>query len=1092
AYRDVFPPGYQSRVRAREACSDIKRIEDMLASNSKRSVDLYRPEDSLPGHMHFMVYSFDEPITLSEALPVLEDMGVDVYTEHPHELALRSGEAFWIQDFHLRHESGTDLDIEAIASRFEDCFMAALSGDAENDGLNRLVLSARLDWRQTALLRCYAKYLQQLGMPFSQAYMEEVLVAHFGFVQLLVKQFELQFDPTISNTKRKNSLTSILAAVKRELSKAKNVDEDRILSAFSGAASATLRTNYFLKGADGGPLSYISIKLDPSQLPEVPLPKPKFEIFVYSPDFEGVHLRGGDVARGGLRWSDRREDFRTEVLGLMKAQIVKNTVIVPTGAKGGFFPKRVPDGDRDVVLQNGVACYKTFISGLLDITDNVIDGKVVTPAGVVRRDGEDPYLVVAADKGTATFSDIANEISAKYGFWLDDAFASGGSAGYDHKKMGITARGAWEAVRRHFRERGLNVDKDPFTVAGIGDMSGDVFGNGMLLSRKVKLVAAFNHQYIFLDPDPDMPASFKERQRLFKIPRSSWDDYDDSLISKGGGVYSRQAKTIRLSPEARNLLDTVETSMKPDQLIQTILRMQVDLLWNGGIGTYVKASNEGHADAGDRSNDNVRIDAKELRCKVVGEGGNLGLTQHARIEYSRGGGQINTDFIDNSAGVDSSDREVNIKILLSEVEKNKNMSRGKRNELLAAMTDDVAERVLRNNYLQTQSISMSQIRSVERIDLTARLINNLEKTGLLDRDLECLPDETEIEERRARKEGFTRPEIAVVLSYAKIDLYNGLIDSGETLEDFLVVDPLRYFPAVLRRRYNEFIPGHRLSRQILATLIANDLVNRMGPAFVKRVQDDTGANIVTIARAYTIARQICRAGNLLKTIESLDNKIPALAQMSMMFEVSRTLRHACYWLIDHYGDELQIEPAVERLKEGMTDVYTRTGNTMSPNARRRHNEAAAEYIEMGVSEKLAHRMASLQLTRAALDIADLAAEYKRDVIDTAKLYSAFNRELGLFWLHVGAEDLRVKGRWQATARSNLRDEFYRIRRDLAARFLQKRGKKALTQAVEKWLDDHENDVTRFRDMVDEMKLRSDLDFATLSVAAQELRVLIST
>jgi glutamate dehydrogenase len=699
--------------------------------------------------------------------------------------------------------------------------------------------------------------------------------------------------------------------------------------------------------------------------------------------------------------------------------------------------------------------------------------------------------VVAADKGTATFSDIANEISASYDFWLDDAFASGGSAGYDHKKMGITARGAWEAVGRHFREQGLNVQRDPFTVAGIGDMGGDVFGNGMLLSRKIRLVAAFNHLNIFLDPEPDMPASFKERQRLFRKTRSSWEDYNDKLISKGGGVYSRQAKSIRLSAEARALLDTVETSMKPDQLIKAILRMKVDLLWNGGIGTYVKASSESHAEVGDRNNDSVRVDANELNCKVVGEGGNLGLTQLARIEYSLAGGRLNTDFIDNSAGVDSSDREVNIKILLSDVTKEKGMSRDKRDELLASMTDNVADLVLRNNYLQTQSISMSAIRSVERIDEIARLITNLEKTGLLDRDLEYLPGEAEIEDRHKLKQGFTRPELAVVLSYAKIDLYNGLIDSGETLEDFLVVDPLRYFPAVLRRRYLDFIPGHRLSRQILATLIANDLVNRMGPAFVKRVQDDTGADIVTIARAYTVARQICRAGSLYKTIESLDNEIPALAQMSMMFEVSRTLRHACYWLIERYGNDLEIEPAVTRLKEGMTDVYTRTANTRSPNARRRHQEAAAEFVEMGVSEKLADRMAELQLTRAALDIADLASEYKRDVIETAKLYAALNQELGLFWLHVGAEDLRVKGRWQAIARSNLREDFYRIRRDMATRFLRSRGKKAMSVAVEKWIGDHQEDVKRFSDMVEEMKLRGSFDFATLSVAAQELRNLIS-
>jgi glutamate dehydrogenase len=776
----------------------------------------------------------------------------------------------------------------------------------------------------------------------------------------------------------------------------------------------------------------------------------------------------------------------------MKAQIVKNTVIVPTGAKGGFFPKRLPTGDRDAILNTAIECYKTFIRGLLDITDNVIDGKVVTPKGVVRRDGEDPYLVVAADKGTASFSDIANEISASYNFWLDDAFASGGSAGYDHKKMAITALGAWEAVKRHFRELGINVQKEPFSVIGIGDMSGDVFGNGMLISRMTRLIAAFNHQHIFLDPDPDIRASFRERQRLFKKSRSGWNDYNDSMISKGGGVFSRQAKTIRLSREVRKLLGTRETAMQPDQLIRAILGMEVDLLWNGGIGTYVKASGESHSDVGDRTNDNVRLNADDLRCKVVGEGGNLGLTQLARIEFSRYGGRINTDFIDNSGGVDSSDREVNIKILLSEVVKQKNMSREKRNELLASMTDDVAKFVLRNNYLQNQAISMSEVRSVDRIDEMARLIASLEKTGVLNRELEYLPAESEIEERRLRKQGFTRPELAVVLSYAKIDLYNGLMASDETLEDFLVVDPLRYFPAVLRRRYAEFIPSHRLSRQILATLIANDLVNRMGPSFVKRIQVDTGADIVTIARAYTVARQLCQAGPLLQTIESLDYEIPATAQVTLMFEISRSLRHTCYWLIERYGDRLAIASTVDRLNAGMHSIYTRTGGVLSPSARVRHQNAAQKYVEMGVPDKLAHKMSALLLTRPALDMADLAVTYKPDVIDVAKLYAKTNETLGIYWLHVCAEDLAVEDRWQSLARGKLRDDFFRMRRELAEQIVRKRGKRDVPAAVDKWLADRSVKVARFTNMLEEMKLRSEMDFATLSVAARELRDLIST
>ncbi len=1090
AYGKIFPPGYQADTLPSEACSDVQRIDTMLADNIARSVDLYVPPNSEPGHLNFMVYSTDAPISLSDALPVIENMGVDVYSERPYKAELASGQSFWMQDFHLVHEGGRSVDFESVDARFEECFLAVASGDAENDGLNRLVLASGLDWRQTALLRCYAKHIQQLGVPFSQAYLEDVLVAHAGLVPLLVEQFELQFDPAIGKARRSRELKRVRKAVARGVSKAKNVDEDRILTAFAGGINATLRTNYFLTD-DGNAKPSLSIKLDPAQLPEIPLPKPKFEIFVYSPEVEGVHLRGGDIARGGLRWSDRREDFRTEILGLMKAQVVKNTVIVPTGAKGGFFPKRAPSGDRDAITQNGIHCYKTFISALLDLTDNVVDGKVVTPDGIVRRDGDDPYLVVAADKGTATFSDIANGISAEYGFWLDDAFASGGSAGYDHKKMGITAKGAWEAVKRHFRELGLNTQKNPFTVAGIGDMSGDVFGNGMLLSRKIKLVAAFNHRNIFLDPDPDMARSYRERQRLFKLPGTGWEDFDDTLISKGGGVYSRQAKTIRLSNEVRKLLDIDATSLKPDQLISEILKMPVDLLWNGGIGTYAKASHEGHADAGDRSNDAVRVNANELRCKVIGEGGNLGLSQLARVEYSLCGGRINTDFIDNSAGVDCSDREVNIKILLSDATKQKNMTRAKRNVLLESMTESVSELVLRNNYLQTQSISISETLSADRIDETARLISDLERTGLLNREIEFLPDQAQIDERRSRKLGFTRPELAVVLSYAKIDLYNGLIDSEESLVDFLAIDPQRYFPKVLRQRYSDLLPGHRLSRQILATLVANDLVNRMGPAFAKRVQVDTEANIITVARAYEVARIICRAGPLLRKIESLDYQIPARAQVSMMFEVSRTLRHVCYWLIEQYGDELDIVKAVDRLKDNMARIYSRSAVYVSRAARARHERAEQRYIGMGVPEKLANRMSLLLLTRPALDMADLAAERKRDVLDAGRLYSALNDELTLYWLHNQAEDLEVDGRWQAMARSSLRDEFYSLRRQLAFKLLAPRSKQEPGKITTAWLKKKAVEVERFKQMMEEMQLRDEVDFATLTVAAQQLRNLIA-
>lgn len=1088
-YGESFSQAYEGETTPRIACLDVKRIDGLRKGEHDRFLLLHRPAGTPEGWLHFRTFCHGEPLPLSGVLPLLEDLGTEVFSERPYKVRLRNGEFFWIQDFELKYAATGELDIDSAAIRFQEGFRQALRGESESDRFNALILKAGLDARQTSLIRCYAKYIVQLGTAFSQNRMEEILDAHSDIAARLVRQFELQFDPKLSKKERSSELESCTSMIVRGIARAVSLDEDRVLTAFSGAISATLRSNYFQETGEGKPKPCISIKLDPGRLPEVPLPKPKFEIFVYSPRVEGVHLRAGEVARGGIRWSDRREDFRTEVLGLMKAQVVKNTVIVPTGAKGGFVPKRLPEGDREAVMAEAIACYRIFISGLLDLTDNVVDDKVVAPRNVVCRDGEDPYLVVAADKGTAQFSDIANELSVAYGFWLDDAFASGGSAGYDHKKMGITARGAWEAVKRHFRERGIDTQSESFTVAGIGDMSGDVFGNGMLLSRKIRLLAAFNHQHIFLDPDPDLAASYRERRRLFRMPRSSWADYKEEIISKGGGVFSREAKHIKLSTEARTMLGIAEKSLRPNELVSAILKMDVDLLWNGGIGTYVKASTESHTDVGDRSNDGVRVNANQLRCKVIGEGGNLGLTQRARIEYSLNGGRINTDFIDNSAGVDSSDREVNIKILLGAAEKDGRLTRKQRNKLLEDMTEDVAKFVLRNNYLQTQSISMMEAQARERLDETARLVTNLEKTGLLDRDLEFLPDEVEIDDRRQRKQGFTRPELAVILSYAKIDLYNGLDRSDQALDDFLTTDPQRYFPPVLRRRYQDLIPGHRLSRQILATLIANNIVNRMGPAFVKRVQVDSGADTVTIARAYVVAREVCQAREIWHAIEALDNRIAATIQQQMMFDVSRILRHACYWLIERYDNDLDIVKAVDHLKDSMATIYARSASIVSGAGRERQQHAAEEYIRNSVPEKLARHMAGLLLTRGALDIADLASIHKKDGIETAEMYAELSDRLGIIWMNRCVENLEVDGRWQAIARGNLREDFYRIRRDFVIDLLKGQTRGKPIEIFERWLNRNADSIRKFDAILAEMRLRDDVDFATLSVAAQELRKL---
>jgi glutamate dehydrogenase len=855
----TFSENYQGDFSVADAIPDLVVLATIGLRNraQARLVKISRDRKNYS----IKLFTLKDTIPLSQSMPMFESMGLQVLIGRPYRIKL-GNRNYWINHFTL--ERGVDLcdvDPEKVPRYFSELFESIWRQRSENDDFNHLLFNACIKADNIQILRAYTAYLQQIRFPHSREYIIETLNSYPDITLLLVKAFLHKFDPQRSDPE---SYLELFAQISEKLHEIESLDHDLIYQRMLNLIDATVRTGYFQQ--DKGDTGHISFKMDSLRIEQLPKPSPRFEIYVYASRFEGIHLRGGLVARGGIRWSDRREDYRTEVLGLMKAQMVKNAVIVPAGSKGGFITKQIAQLPSGEIYAEVQACYSLYINALLEITDNRVGTEIEQPPRTRVHDGADPYLVVAADKGTAAFSDVANEIARKHGFWLDDAFASGGSQGYDHKKMGITARGAWEAVKRHFREAGLNTQTDPFTVAGIGDMAGDVFGNGLLLSRQIKLVAAFNHRNIFLDPNPDLAQSFRERQRLFKTPRTSWEDYNDSLISKGGGVYSRQAKTIRLSNEARKMLDSQATTLKPDELIQAILKMPVDLLWNGGIGTYVKASHESHADAGDRSNDAVRVDADELRCKVIGEGGNLGLTQLGRVEFSLRGGRINTDFIDNSAGVDSSDREVNIKILLSDVAKRGNMTRAKRNRLLESMTDNVADLVLRNNYLQTQSISMSETLSADRIDETARLISDLERTGLLNREIEFLPDEVQIKERRNRKLGFTRPELAVVLSYAKIDLYNGLIDSEETLEDFLAIDPQRYFPTTLRRRFADLIPGHRLSRQILATLVANDLVNRMGPAFAKRVQVDTGANIVTVARAYQVARIICRAGPILRKI----------------------------------------------------------------------------------------------------------------------------------------------------------------------------------------------------------------------------------
>ncbi|HMB75769.1 MAG TPA: NAD-glutamate dehydrogenase domain-containing protein, partial [Kiloniellaceae bacterium] len=892
-FERAFPAGYQEQFDQTVAVNDIALIESAIDSGDL-TMNLHRRPDSAAHQLNFKIYVTGDPVPLSDILPMLENMGLKVLREVPYRITpMDVPEVVWVHDFYIEVEGSRDIDLTLVRDHFHEAFRRVWHGRMENDGFNRLVLHSGLTSRQVIVLRAYCKYLRQARIPFSQAYMEETLARNADITALLVQLFESRFDPALTGD-REAQASALRAAILEKLEGVANLDEDRIIRRYLNIVDCTLRTNFYQRTETDEEKSYCSFKLDSRSVDELPLPRPFREIFVYSPQVEGVHLRFGMVARGGLRWSDRREDFRTEILGLVKAQQVKNAVIVPVGSKGGFVVKMPPppDAGRDAFLASGIECYKTFICGLLDITDNLKLGDLVPPQEVVRYDSDDPYLVVAADKGTATFSDIANGVSVAYGHWLDDAFASGGSAGYDHKKMGITARGAWESVKRHFRERGKDIQNEDFTCLGCGDMSGDVFGNGMLLSKHIRLVGAFNHMHIFVDPDPDPAASWAERKRLFDLPRSSWTDYAAGLISKGGGIFERSAKSIRTTPQMRSLFGIEQEQVTPNELIKAMLLSDIELLWFGGIGTYVKASSESDLDAGDRANDAIRINGRQLRAKVVGEGANLGMTQRGRVEYSLNGGACNTDSIDNSAGVDCSDHEVNIKILLGTVEQAGGMTRKQRDLLLGKMTDEVAEHCLRDNYLQSQAITVTNQLGAHLLDRFGRFMRALEKDGKLNRQIEFLPDDEIVLERIKQGIGLTRPEIAVLLSYSKIVLYDDLLASDLPDDPYFMTGLSDYFPRPLRTKYAVQIAEHRLRREIITTVVTNDLVNRVGINFVHEVREKTGMLPNEIARAYVVSREIFGVRDLWAAIEALDNKVPALLQSRMLVECGRLVERS--------------------------------------------------------------------------------------------------------------------------------------------------------------------------------------------------------
>ncbi|MCD9878520.1 NAD-glutamate dehydrogenase [Streptomyces guryensis] len=1103
-YNNAFPEGYKADHTPRAAVADLVHLEQLSEAQAHSgqdfSLSLYEPVGAAPEERRFKIYRKGEAVSLSAVLPVLSRLGVEVTDERPYELRCSDRTTAWIYDFGLRmpklqNGSGDYLGDDA-RERVQEAFAATWTGQAENDGFNALVLSAGLSWRQAMVLRAYAKYLRQAGSTFSQDYMEDTLRNNVHTTRLLVSLFEARMSPDRQRAGRE-IVDALLEEVDAALDQVASLDEDRILRSFLTVIKATLRTNFFQEAAGGRPHAYVSMKFDPQAIPDLPAPRPAYEIWVYSPRVEGVHLRFGKVARGGLRWSDRREDFRTEILGLVKAQMVKNTVIVPVGAKGGFVAKQLPDPslDRDAWLAEGIASYKTFISALLDITDNMVAGEVVPPADVVRHDEDDTYLVVAADKGTATFSDIANGVAQTYNFWLGDAFASGGSAGYDHKGMGITARGAWESVKRHFRELGVDTQSEDFTVVGIGDMSGDVFGNGMLLSEHIRLVAAFDHRHIFIDPNPVAETSYAERRRIFELPRSSWADYNTELISAGGGVFPRTAKAIQLNSHIREALgiEGKVSKMTPADLMKTILQAPVDLLWNGGIGTYVKASTESQADVGDKANDPIRVDGADLRVKVVGEGGNLGLTQLGRIEFARQGGKINTDAIDNSAGVDTSDHEVNIKILLNGLVADGDMTVKQRNKLLAEMTDEVGALVLRNNYAQNTAIANALAQSKDMLHAQQRFIRHLVREGHLDRALEFLPTDRQIRERLNSGQGLTSPETAVLLAYTKITVAEELLHTSLPDDAYLRGLLHAYFPTALREQFADRIDGHPLHREITTTVLVNDTVNTGGTTYLHRLREETGASLEEIVRAQTAARAIFCSAPVWDAVEDLDNHVEAAVQTRIRLHSRRLVERGTRWLLNNRPQPLQLAETVSFFAERVEQVWQQLTKLLRGADLEWWQQIHDELTGAGVPDELATRVAGFSSAFPALDIVSVADRMGKEPLDVAEVYYDLADRLHITQLMDRIIELPRADRWQSMARASIREDLYAAHAALTADVLAVgNGTSTPEQRFKAWEEKNAAILGRARTTLEEIQSSETFDLANLSVAMRTMRTLLRT